>query len=61
MESRMSVFTRFKNRLTVLEFALEALYSILKPETIVDIDLNWKSENYTVPDWLKGGCSNKAA
>ena len=57
----MSVFTRFKNKLTVLEFALEALYSMLKPGTIIDIDLNWKSENYTVPDWLKGGHSDRAA
>jgi D-proline reductase (dithiol) PrdB len=32
-------------QITVLEFALKALYSILKPGMIIDIGLNWKSEN----------------
>ncbi len=48
-------------QITVLEFALKALYSILKPGMIIDIGLNWKSEKYTVPDWLKGIRSDKAA
>jgi hypothetical protein len=61
MGSHMSVLSRFKNTVTVLEFALQAVYSILKPGTIVNIDLNWKSDNYKVPDWLKGGRSDKAA
>ena len=48
-------------QITVLEFAFDALYSFLEPGLIVDIDLNWKSENYTVPDWLEGGHSDRAA
>jgi len=48
-------------QIIVLEFALEALYSIITPGTIIDIDLNWKSENYKVPNWLKGGHSDRAA
>jgi D-proline reductase (dithiol) PrdB len=47
-------------QIAVLEYALDALYSILKPGTIIDIDLKWKKESYTLPDWLKGGRSNKA-
>ena len=48
-------------QIAVLEYAFDALYSILKPGTIIDIDLKWKSENYTLPDWLKAGRSDNAA
>lgn len=48
-------------QINVLEHVFAALYSILKPGDITDIDLKWKHEDYTRPEWMKDRLSKKAA
>lgn len=48
-------------QITVLEHALDALYSFLTPGEIADIKLKWNRENYILPSWLKDKNLSQAA
>jgi D-proline reductase (dithiol) PrdB len=48
-------------QISVLRCAFDALYSIVKPGTITDIDLKWKRESYMPPKWMKGSHTEKVA